>query len=223
MATTRGPGHGGWLRGPDGRPDPVAAVGGLVCGGIAAVYPLPGVPPEVAREVGDHHAGALDVASEMGADTTVRVLLPAAKARAPAAERVDSAALKWPPGELGTVLVVEDEELVRRVARAMLEKLGFEVVEANDGRRGVTAFDEHRERIVAVLLDLTMPVLDGAQALAELQRKAPRLPVFIMSGYDDDSARQRCSGLSPSGFLRKPFRLEDLRRQLWTVFRPEGQ
>jgi CheY-like chemotaxis protein len=116
----------------------------------------------------------------------------------------------------GTALVVDDEETVRRVAARMLESCGFSVMTAADGRAGVDAFAHHA--VDVVLLDLTMPAMDGEEALRNLRRLRPDVRVIMMSGYDEQDVTNRFPEARPSGFLQKPFTLGDLRAKLRAVF-----
>jgi CheY-like chemotaxis protein len=112
------------------------------------------------------------------------------------------------------VLVVDDEEVVRRVAVTMLESLGFSVVTANDGQQGVEQLGSSREPFIAVLLDLTMPRLDGLGALEQLKQLDLKVPIILMSGYDEQDVGKRFSGHGLAGFLQKPFSPEMLKQKL---------
>jgi two-component system cell cycle sensor histidine kinase/response regulator CckA len=110
--------------------------------------------------------------------------------------------------------VIDDEEGVRSVAARMLERFGFTVITAADGRAGVDLFREQADSIAAVLLDLTMPRLDGEQTMREIQAIRPAARVVIMSGYDQQSLTDRFAELRPAGFLQKPFQPATLRKML---------
>jgi two-component system cell cycle sensor histidine kinase/response regulator CckA len=106
----------------------------------------------------------------------------------------------------GLVLVVDDEDPVLRFATGMLTTLGFDVVAATDGPRAVEVFQQHRDQLALVLLDLTVPGMEGDDLLSVMRRERPDIPVVLSSGYDaaDQDARF-------AGFLQKPYRLEDMR------------
>ncbi|MGH7510678.1 MAG: hybrid sensor histidine kinase/response regulator [Gemmatimonadales bacterium] len=112
----------------------------------------------------------------------------------------------------GTVLVVEDEEGVREVAERMLQEIGFQTIGAEDGRRALELMEEAGDSVTAVLLDLSMPGMGGAETLRLLRAKWPRLPVLMMSGYTEQVVAPHFgnSGVGITGFLQKPFLPEEL-------------
>jgi PAS domain S-box-containing protein len=149
------------------------------------------------------HKGAIQVTSEEGRGTTFKVLLPCAKGPPQPVPAPAVSALVW-KGE-GTVLVADDEEAVRSVATQMLEAMGFQVVLATDGREAVERLRDHPGAFRLVLLDLTMPHLNGEEAYREIRRLRPDVPVVLMSGYTEQEVTKRFAGQGLSGFLQKPF------------------
>ena len=111
----------------------------------------------------------------------------------------------------GTILVVDDEAAVRRTVSRMLELNGFKTIEARDGAHGVELFRAQPENIVLVLLDLTMPVLDGKQTYAELRKLMPAVRVVLMSGFSQHEATAQFAEAGLISFVQKPFTLETLR------------
>jgi PAS domain S-box-containing protein len=162
------------------------------------------------------HSGAIKVYSELGRGTTIKLLFPASE---DSASRFKPAVVQPVLQRRGTVLVVDDEEVVRGVASRILGSYGFDVILANDGREGVAAFREHRPEIVAVLMDLTMPAMDGVDAFRELRSIDENVPVLLMSGYNEQDAVMRFAGKGLSGFVQKPFTVEILRERLLGVLR----
>jgi PAS domain S-box-containing protein len=162
------------------------------------------------------HRGALKVTSEVGRGSTFVLALPIvvnssdAGRNAPIQSR--AAALK------GTVLVVDDEASVRRTVSRVLEVLGCTALLAEDGIVAVERVRKFDRPIDLVLLDLTMPIMDGVQTLRELRRMRPDLPVVLMSGFAETHALAKFGEHRLSGFLQKPFTIDDLRRRVMSVF-----
>ncbi len=117
----------------------------------------------------------------------------------------------------GKVLVVDDDALVRRTIERGLEKCGFEVESAAGGRQGVEAVARLGHDLVAVLLDLNMPEVDGEAAFRQMHEIWPQLKILIVSGFDERELAGRFSHDRPAGFLRKPFRPVDLQRKMMEI------
>jgi CheY-like chemotaxis protein len=111
------------------------------------------------------------------------------------------------------VLVAEDEDLVRELAIEVLDAHGFDAIAARHGGEALSLFSEHAEHIDAVLLDLSMPVLDGASVLGEMRKQKPSVRVVLTSGYESPEAPLPSSG-GPISFLQKPYRADKLVEQL---------
>jgi PAS domain S-box-containing protein len=162
------------------------------------------------------HKGALKVYSEPGKGSSFKLLLPAAtQDGAPLDGRAEGEVTLVPRG---TILIVDDEETVQAVAARMLEALGFGVLLASDGRRALTVYAEKRDIITAVLMDLTMPHLDGEETFRELRRVDPHVRVLLMSGYNEQDAVARFVGKGLAGFIQKPFNIGDLKESLRLLF-----
>jgi len=115
-------------------------------------------------------------------------------------------------GVTRTVLVIDDEDLVRDVVARMIEVLGYAALTASDGVVGLEILD--RETIDAVLVDLTMPRMSGAEVIAALRQRRPTLPVILCTGFD----RDRRGPVEADAYLPKPFRIEALEQTLATIF-----
>ena len=154
------------------------------------------------------HHGGIKVYSEPGRGTTFKVLLPC-KTEA----LMDAAG---PPPELlrrrarGTILVVDDEETVRAVAKMTLERVGISVLTASDGREAVELFIQQAERIDLVILDMMMPHMNGEETFRELKLLRPEVRVLLSSGYNEQEATGRFAGKGLAGFIQKPYRARDL-------------
>jgi len=114
----------------------------------------------------------------------------------------------------GKILVVDDEENVRAITKRMLERLGFEVLLASDGQQAVELVEKMARDLSAVILDLTMPIMDGDTAFQEIRRMEPMLPVLIASGYDVKTVTNRFDRGNVSSFIQKPFQIQDLAEHL---------
>jgi DNA-binding NtrC family response regulator len=144
----------------------------------------------------------------VGRGTTFKLLFPAAIGASITTNELPAAAPAW-RGE-GTVLVVDDEETMRNTVARMMRKLGFEPVLACDGVEAVEIFRANPGRFALVLLDLTMPRLDGEQTFTELRRLRPDVRVVLMSGFNAQEAMVRFHGKELPSFLQKPFTIDAL-------------
>ena len=161
------------------------------------------------------HQGAIVVESELGKGTTFKVLLPALDhAAAPVAARAEEEN-DWQGA--GTVLLVDDEEMVRNVVAHMLELLGFSVLTASDGAEAVELFRERHDEIACVLLDLTMPRMDGEETFRELRRISDDVRVILSSGYGEQVSTERFGATGLAGFLQKPYEVARLKEKLREV------
>jgi PAS domain S-box-containing protein len=154
------------------------------------------------------HQGALKVSSRPGQGSTFTLLLPTADGEAENVSTRQPAPSDW-RGK-GRALVIDDEETVRQVACKMLRSMGLECVAAVDGQQGLDLFSEHPVAFQLVLLDLTMPRMDGATTLAVLRKVRPEIPVILMSGYNEQDAVSQFGSKDVAGFIQKPFQQEHL-------------
>jgi PAS domain S-box-containing protein len=149
------------------------------------------------------HKGALNVYSSPGRGTTFKVLFPASEVRP---SRMESGAqMQADLRDIGTVLVIDDEEMVRGVAKSMLESYGYSVLVADDGRSAVELFKEVGHQISVVVLDLTMPSMSGEETFRQLRTIRSNVRVILSSGYDEVEAVKRFTGKSLTGFIQKPY------------------
>jgi CheY-like chemotaxis protein len=158
------------------------------------------------------HNGAIKVYSELGRGTTFKFLLPCSEGPPEAGLTATPSLGQWKGS--GTVLVVEDEESVRTSVAKAVELFGFTALMAADGLEGVAVFRSHAEEIVAVVLDMTMPHLNGIEAFQQMRRIKSDVHVILMSGYNEEDATSQFAGRGLAGFLHKPFRWEELGEKL---------
>ena len=156
------------------------------------------------------HNGAIKVYSELGKGSTFKILLPASDRPADLFNgniHDDD----WQGS--GTVLLVDDEETVRGIGVEMLKELGFKTVTAKDGREAVRVF-ENNPSLSFVILDLTMPHMDGEQCFRELRKIKPDVKVIISSGYNEHEVSQKFVGKGLAGFIQKPYKLSVLQETI---------
>ena len=167
------------------------------------------------------HQGALKVYSELGRGTSIQVFLPAlgvddvGERPAPYQTRNRDA---W-RGE-GTILLAEDDESVRLLSRHILERLGFQVLIAADGLEAVDIYRQKASQIDLVLLDLTMPRLDGRQAFDEMRKINPQVQAIVASGYNKENVAERFARQGLAGFIQKPYSTRKLEGLLKDFFAP---
>ncbi|MBT7303828.1 MAG: response regulator, partial [Victivallales bacterium] len=166
------------------------------------------------------HSGAIRVYSELGQGTTMKLLLPAAGPPV-AATRGDAKKARWKGS--GTVLLVDDEESVRAIGKAMLERLGMKVILAADGVEAVDIYREQADGIDCVILDLTMPRMNGEEAYRELRRIRDGVHVIMSSGYNQQDVTQRFVGKGLGGFIQKPYTLLSLATALQGALDEDGR
>lgn len=162
------------------------------------------------------HKGAIHVQSEVGRGTAIRFLLPAiSKAEKP--QIIGRAPAESWTGA-GLVLLVDDETFVRDMATEILETIGFDVVSAADGYEAIELFKEQRDECCLVVLDMTMPRMNGAETYSEIRRIRSDVPVLLSSGYNEQEAQKRFADEGLSGFIQKPYSLRTMASVLRGIF-----
>lgn len=156
------------------------------------------------------HGGFVGVYSEVGRGTKFSLFIPATLEVRPQVAMPEHEAPRA-NGEL--ILVVDDEEGIRQLTKASLERAGYQVVTAEDGKQAMEAFFRHRGKICAVVTDMMMPVMDGSQLIRSLKKNDPSLPVLAMSGLIEDKAEEAKSS-GASCLLQKPFSSDTLLKTL---------
>ncbi|HVN79869.1 MAG TPA: response regulator [Terriglobia bacterium] len=166
------------------------------------------------------HKGALRLYSEPSKGTTLRVLFPALSTNEEETTETttEASARAWRGS--GTVLLVDDETIVRDVVREMLQFYGFSVLTAMDGKAALDLYRERGREISLVLLDMTMPHMDGAETFRALRQLNPVVPVILSSGYAEQDVTPQFAGKGLNGFLQKPYTLENLQTKLSQMMSP---
>ncbi|MBZ5593920.1 MAG: PAS domain S-box protein [Acidobacteriia bacterium] len=168
------------------------------------------------------HRGTIRLYSEPGLGTAFKVLFPASEQPLPPSERTETDAA-WRGA--GTILIVDDEEGVRSVARGALEKAGFTTMVAEDGHAAVELFRTHANDITAVLLDMTMPRMSGEEVFRAIRNLRPDAKVILSSGYNEQETLSLFQSKGLAGFIQKPYRamtlIEKVREILAQADRPK--
>jgi two-component system cell cycle sensor histidine kinase/response regulator CckA len=160
------------------------------------------------------HNGAIRVVTALGEGTTFTVVFPEREGNRTEGE--GDVALK----SKGIILVVDDEEIIRKVAKTALETQGYQVLVAVNGREAVEIFRGMADSISLIILDLTMPVMGGEEALRHLRAIRPDVTVMLSSGYTEDDAMRRFAVDGLAGFIQKPYTSAQLRERIDAVLQP---
>ena len=162
------------------------------------------------------HSGAIKIYTEVGKGSTFKILLPASPlpATKPTIETETSLL-----HESGLVLLVDDEESVLNISKEMLSDFGFETITASDGKEALEIFKQQHNQIRFVLMDLTMPKMDGEEAFREFRRIDPTVKVIICSGYNEQEVSQKFVGKGLAGFLKKPYLFSELQKVVQAILK----
>jgi CheY-like chemotaxis protein len=170
------------------------------------------------------HGGALQIESERGRGTTFRIILPPARGAVlddvPEIAQLSECDAGW-QGQ-GTVLVADDDAGARELTQILLERAGFEVLCAVDGIEAVEIFRHDAAEIVAVVLDNTMPGKSGSEALEEIRKLQPDVPIMLISGYTRERVEESLLARGGVRFLHKPFDGEKLLAVLRALLEPKA-
>jgi len=161
-----------------------------------------------------NHGGCVDVQSEAGAGSVFRIFLPESPEDAQKKKAAMDEAL---PRGRGRILLVDDQEPVREVAKDMLEALGYEVITADDGLEGVSRYRDLWREIDLVILDMVMPNMSGGDCFRRMREINPKARVVLSSGYSMDGSIQEVMNEGILAFIQKPYRLEELSRVVGTT------
>jgi len=163
------------------------------------------------------HGGGISVESTLGKGTVFTVYFPVSDHVAPAKKVVKETKEAWQGS--GTVVLADDEEMVREVAKVMLESLGFDVIETVDGRHALDIFHDRSSDICALILDVTMPELSGIEVCRSLRDEGVAVPILLTSGYNQSEDIDCFPENDGIYFLKKPYRLDSLRGAMREVLR----
>ncbi len=163
------------------------------------------------------HQAFIQCDSKIGRGTTFTVSFPVGEQAINSTSETSQTPSISAQQHSGSVLVIDDDENIREVAQAMLEDAGWQNMSAADGESGIDIFLQHHSHIAAVILDMSMPGMDGLATLEALRDIDPEIKIIISSGYSEQAASQHFAGKNITGFLQKPYSLEQLQRQISAI------
>jgi PAS domain S-box-containing protein len=154
------------------------------------------------------HGGGMTVDSEVGQGTTIRIFLPVSERKAVSIKLNSDSKIE--SSGTGTILVVDDEPMILAFAKQAMEKLGYEVLVAENGKVAVDVCKDHMDDIDLVLLDMTMPVMDGKETYEELSKLNPEIKVIVSSGFNEEETISQFARQETVRFIQKPYRVAAL-------------
>ena len=160
------------------------------------------------------HDGAISMKSIAGQGTSICVVTPVAYGAV--LEEKQTPALTTMGEASGMILLIDDEPSILELAQFVLEEAGFEVVTAEDGEQGIQQFEAHKDKLVAVLCDMVMPKLGGAEVANYIYQAAPNLPILLSSGYDRDTL-SHVNQQAITAIIQKPYLPDDLVEEILKV------
>ena len=161
----------------------------------------------------ENHGGLIAVESKLGVGTTFTVYLPVQE-RAHESSQPSRLAAQDVPGGSETLLLIEDEETLRELLKAVLVSKGYTVIAAEDGKQGISAFLKHQREIALVILDLGLPKLDGLGVFKRVREKDPEAKVILASGFIDPETKKEVHEAGIEHFVQKPYSPDDVLRKI---------
>ena len=164
-----------------------------------------------------NHGGYITVYSEVGHGTSFHVHLPLSAKEAPTERETNEEVQQGS----GTILLIDDEDMILDVGQAMLTTLGYQAIIANGGREGLRLLATSDFTFDLVIVDLIMPGLDGGKVFDQIRSRYPDLPVVLCSGYSINGQATAIMARGCNGFIQKPFNIKELSRLLQEILTPQ--
>lgn len=172
----------------------------------------------MAYNIIQQHKGFIDVYSEVGVGSKFSVFIPSQSVSDEISEK--TASFKITKGS-GTILVIDDEEIIRYIGKNILEECGYNVLLAEDGRKGIEIYKAKKDEITAVILDMSMPYLSGKDTYIELKKINPKIKVLLASGFKQDKRVSDALKLGVNSFIQKPYSLIELSKKIDEVIKSD--
>ena len=166
-----------------------------------------------------NHGGRIHVYSEKGKGTHFSIYLPASEKKALEEQILPEKYVKGTE----TILLVDDEHMITDVGARLLRKMGYQVLTAGSGNEAIEIYENNRERIDMVILDMIMPTMGGAETYERLKKINPQIKVLLSSGYSMNGQASQILKRGCNGFIQKPFRLKLLSQQIRAVLDDPGK
>jgi len=160
-----------------------------------------------------NHGGIINADSIINKGTTFNVFLPASDKNIVKTKPLNQKTLKG----IGTVLLVDDEEMIIDVGSQILENLGYSVLSARSGTDAIEVYQVHQDEIILVILDMIMPDLGGGETYDRLRKINPEIKILLSSGYSIDGQASEIMDRGCNGFIQKPFNIKKLSRKIRDV------
>ena len=165
------------------------------------------------------HGGYIDVDSETGKGTTFSVYLPTTEKKLQ--EEIEG--IRSSTGGTETILLIDDDEMVLETGAMMLKRLGYTVFSADNGKTALRIYEQKRDHIEMVILDMIMPDISGSETYDALKKVDPDVKVLLSSGYSIDGQAEEILGRGCDGFIQKPFTMEELSMKVQEILNQRGQ
>jgi CheY-like chemotaxis protein len=156
------------------------------------------------------HSGIINVHSKKGEGSTFNIFLPASEKKLIKKETVNKKALKG----TGTVLFVDDEDMIRDVGRDIIGKLNYKVLVAKSGKDAIKIYKKYQKKIDIVIMDMIMPEMGGGELYDKLKKINPDVKVLLSSGYYINGLARKILSRGCNGFIRKPYKIKDLSQKI---------
>jgi PAS domain S-box-containing protein len=160
-----------------------------------------------------NHNGVIDVETEIDRGTTFKIYLPISNKQVLKENSADGKTYKGRE----TILLVDDEEMIADIGKRILEKLGYRVLLAESGKSALKVYEDHRDSINLIILDMIMPDMGGSEAFDRLKAADPSIRILLSSGYSLNGQASQIMKRGCNGFIQKPFNIEQISKKIRKV------